>query len=128
MRKHFMGILLILAFSLGLLTACSSPAGSGEYYVQVDNSRMEEGRARNGVIDFTGGMAYRYTLPAYNAQGEEQEISFGASKELRDGAFLRLTVKPVRGVVNWEELSYEALPSAVQQKFAPPEETLDASA
>lgn len=128
MRKYFIEILLILAFSLCLLSACSSPAESGEYYVQVDQSRMEKGHARNGVIDFTGGMAYRYTLPAYSARGEEQELSFGASKELRDGAFLRLTVKPVRGVVNWEELSYDALPSAVQLYFSPPEETLDASA
>ena len=123
MRKTTIGILLILFTVLCLCTACSANGASSEYYVQVDSSRMELGRSRNGVIDFTGGMAYRYTLPACNNQGNRKEISFGTSKELRDGAFLRLTVKPVRGVVRWTEVSYEDLPTAVQKQFPSPGES-----
>lgn len=94
----------------------------GSYYVQIDNRRIEAGGPRNGVIDFDGGMDYYYTLPAYNEQGREKEIKFGTSRQLRDGAFLCLTVSPFRGVTEWSEVSYDELPTAVQGHFSAPAE------
>lgn len=72
------------------------------------------------MIDLDGGMSYSYTLPAYNEKGVEKEITFGASRELREEAFLKLTVSPVRGVVEWSEVQYGELPEAVQECYDNP--------
>ena len=47
-------------------------------------------------------------------------ITFGASKELKEGAFIRLTVMPIRGVIEWKEVQYDELPAAVQGNYAAP--------
>ena len=88
------------------------------YYSQIDNSKIQEQESDGGVIDFTGGLAYSYTLPACDENGDEKEITFGASRELKEGAFICLTVVPIRGVTAWEEVQYEELPEAVQIHYA----------
>ncbi|MCI8811486.1 MAG: YxeA family protein, partial [Oscillibacter sp.] len=52
--------------------------------------------------------------------GSEKEITFGTSRELREGAFIRLTVMPVRGVLDWSEVQYDELPEAVQNHYSAP--------
>lgn len=106
-------IVIVICLAILLLYTFAGKGG-GYYYVQIDNSKIEQGHSRGGVIDLQGGMDYSYTLPAYDEKGKQTDITFGASRELREGAFLRLTVKPLRGVVEWSEVQYEELPVAVQ--------------
>ena len=87
------------------------------YYAQIDNSKMEERDSKGGVIDLKGNLPYFYTLLTYDEIGNEKTISFGASKPLKEGAFICLEVMPVRGVVSWSEVQYEALPGAVQDHY-----------
>lgn len=87
------------------------------YYTQIDNSRMQPTELGGGVIHFESSLPYTYTLPAYDTNGWERELSFGASRELTQGAYVRLEVAPVRGVIRWEEVSYEDLPLAVQNRY-----------
>ncbi len=119
-KNKIIGILAVVVLGIGVL--CFGvwfllSTGSSYYYIQIDNTKIEQGEPRQGVVDLKGGMAYSYTLPAYDEHGEEKDITFGASRELREGAFLRLTVMPVRGVVEWSEVQYEELPEEVQGKF-----------
>ncbi len=119
-KKTIVGIAVaaVLIGSLICIWQCLfSEAGGTYYYAQIDNSKLEEGGPRDGVIDMQGGMAYSYTLPAYDEKGGGKDITFGASRELREGAFIRLTLKPVRGVVEWSEVQYEELPEAVQEHY-----------
>lgn len=119
MKKAGMGIGAVIVI-IGLVYACAqffSEGGSTYYYTQIDNSKMEEVDSRGGVIDVQGGMPYSYTLPAYKENGDGKDITFGASRELRELAFLRLTVSPVRGVIAWSEIQYEELPEAVQRIY-----------
>ena len=90
------------------------------YYAQIDNSKMSLNSSDGGVIDFNGGLDYSYRLPAFNDSGEEKSITFNTSKELRDGAFIRLEVVPIRGVITWAEIQYEDMPSIVQDNYAVP--------
>ena len=93
-------------------------SGGSTYYTRIANHSLEiNENGRDGVVDFSGGMPYIYNLPAYNEKGEKETISFGATRELRDGAFIRLTVVPIRGVVRWEEVLFEDMPEAVQEMF-----------
>ncbi len=100
--------------------------GSGSaYYARIDNSRLQQSDSDEGVINLqgNGGLAYTYTLPAYNENGNEKEITFGASRELKEGAFVRLTVMPIRGVLEWSEAQYNELPEAVQSHYTPATDT-----
>lgn len=117
MKNVFVGIGVAVGIVAALLSLGAwlySGSGSMYYYTQIDNSKVEEGKPRDGVVDLQGGMSYSYTLPAYNEKGVEKEITFGASRKLREDAFLKLTLSPVRGVVEWSEVQYGELPEAVQ--------------
>lgn len=87
---------------------------NGTYYTRVDNARTEALEPTGGVIDPTGGMTLSYELPAYDADGNMKDISFGTDRELREGAYLRLEVVPIRGVMSWTEVTYEDLPPQAQ--------------
>ena len=108
---------------IGLVGFCAwflSGVGSAEYYSQIDNSKIEQVDSKGGVINLKGSLPYAYTLLCYDENGGEKEITFGTSRELRDGAFIRLTVMPIRGVLDWSEVQYNELPTAVQNHYAAP--------
>lgn len=121
-KKMTVGIAAAAIIIAGFICFCIwflSGAGSTYYYGQIDNSKLERVESKGGVIDFSGNgnMDYSYTLFCYNEDGKGKDITFGASKELKEGAFIRLTVMPVRGVLEWSEVRYEELPAAVQGKY-----------
>ena len=58
---------------------------------------------------------YLYKLEAVNAAGDRTEIEFGTSRELRQDAFLKLDLQPIRGVVGWSEVSEDALPPKAEE-------------
>ena len=62
--------------------------GSGDiaYYTQIDNSKLSRAGGQ-GAIDLSGngGMDWSYTLPSYDKDGGEKDITFGVSRELREG-------------------------------------------
>lgn len=103
-------VVAIVAFRWGIVPGTAS----GTYYTQIDNDKVESQEPNGGVIDFTGGMPWRYTLTCYNEDGDMQELSFGTERQLRDGAYLRLDVVPIRGVTGWREVEFDELPSAMQ--------------
>lgn len=120
-KKVFAGVAIAAIIVVGIISFCMwffSGSGSTYYYTQIDNSKIEQNESKGGVINLSGGLEYSYTLPAYNEKGKEKDIRFGASRELREGAFIRLTVTPVRGVLEWSEVQYEELPAAVQGNYA----------
>ncbi len=108
---------------IGLVGFCAwflSGSGSAEYYAQIDNSKVEQVDTKGGVISLKGDLPYSYTLPCYDENGSEKEITFGTSRELREGAFICLTVMPIRGVLDWSEVQYDELPTAVQAHYTAP--------
>jgi len=116
-KKILVSIATAAIVVVGIIGFCMwffSGSGSVYYYTQIDNSKIERNDSDGGVINLSGGMDYSYTLPAYNENGKGKDITFGASRELREGAFIRLTVSPVRGVIEWSEVQYDELPEAVQ--------------
>lgn len=80
------------------------------YYVQVDNSKIEQ-------VSNSDDMKYQYTLTAYNKNGRAKEVKFKTSRELREDAYLELEVMTVRGVYGWKEVQPEALPDKVKAEM-----------
>ena len=124
MKKKLKIIIGVVAvFLIGLVGFCAwflSGSGSTEYYAQIDNTKVEQVDSNGGVINFKGNLPYSYTLLSYDENGSEKEITFGTSRELRDGAFICLTVMPVRGVLDWSEVQYDELPAVVQNHYSAP--------
>ena len=124
MKKKLKIIIGVVAvFLIGLVGFCAwflSGSGSAEYYAQIDNTKVEQVDSNGGVINFKGNLPYSYTLLSCDENGSEKEITFGTSRELREGAFIRLTVMPVRGVLDWSEVQYDKLPAEVQNHYAAP--------
>lgn len=116
MKKIWIAIIAVLLVAAAVCAVFFSNAGTTYRYTQIDNSKKEKIESRGGVIDLKGGMDYQYTLPSYNEDGKEKDITFGTSRELREGAFVRLTVA-LRGVIKWEEVQYDEMPLSVQDKY-----------
>lgn len=111
------GIVVVVLAAICSVIFLGSEAGSMYYYSQIDNTKIEQTESRGGVINFGGSMKYSYTLLSYDKNGKEKEITFGASRELKEGAFICLTVMPIRGVLEWKEVQYDELPEAVQKQY-----------
>lgn len=94
---------------------------SDTFYTQIDNTKIERVTSSGGMIDPTGGLEFKYQLPAYSEKGGLRNVSFGTSRELKNGAFLKLTVIPLRGVTKWEEVRYQELPPLVQNRYPAPQ-------
>lgn len=112
MKKVMQGLVVFVV----VLLACGvvffwSGIGSRDMYTQIDNSRCVE-------ITPDAGMTHEYTLTAYDAEGEAEEITFRTERVLRDSAYLKLTVAPLRGVVSWEEVQLDEMPQAAEECFA----------
>ncbi len=121
-KKLSIGIAVVVIIVVGFIGFCMwflSGTGSTYYYSQIDNSKIEQTESKSGVINFSGSMDYSYTLFSYDENGKGKDITFGTSKELKEGTFIRLTVMPIRGVLEWKEVQYDELPAAVQNDLSP---------
>ncbi|MSS91166.1 YxeA family protein [Eisenbergiella tayi] len=98
-------ILVVLCMGVAFLATQNE-----DYYTQIDNNWVQE-------IAPHGEMNYKYTLSAYDENGNEKDIVFETSRVLTDDAFLCLKVNFIRGVVTWAETEYEKLPAKVQQYY-----------
>ena len=83
------------------------------YYLQIDNTKKVS-------LDSSQDMKYQYTLYGYREDGRKKEITFKASRELREGAFLMIEYMEVTGVHSWKEVQYKELPKKVKQKYLAP--------
>ena len=70
---------------------------AGDYYIKIDNACISENESSGGVVNLESSEPYLYKLEAVNAAGDKTEIEFGASRELRQDAFLKLDLQPIRG-------------------------------
>ena len=120
-KKALWGIGVIVVLAIFLCVYLLSGAGSTYYYSQIDNSKIEQTESAGGVINFGGSLDYSYTLRCYDEDGNAKDITFGTSRELKEDAFIRLTVMPIRGVLEWIEVQYDELPAVVQEEYSTPQ-------
>jgi len=100
-------LILIAAFLVGSFVF----GNYSYYYTQIDNSKCQLTNIKNSIY-------YSYTLPSYNSDGNATELCFDAIRELRGGAFLKVKVSKVAGVVDWEEVQWNELPETIKNLFS----------
>lgn len=83
---------------------------TSDYYTIIDNSKPES------IKD--DDFKFRYSLVSYDNDGKEKTISFETSRELREGAYIKIKYMITRGVTSWEEVEYNELPSKVKTKYS----------
>lgn len=84
--------------------------GESIYYTQIDNTKIKR-------IMSSDNMKYEYTLKCYKENGEEKELKFKTSRELREDAYLKLEVRSIGGVHSWEEVQYDELSEKVKSNY-----------
>ena len=82
------------------------------WYAQVDGSHMSAAGENGNDFDV------HYELPAVDADGNAQTLGFDSSRELREGAYLKLETLALRGVVSWEEVQQKDIPAAAWDVLA----------
>ncbi|WP_454053102.1 YxeA family protein [Clostridium sp. Marseille-Q7071] len=115
MKKFFsiicLIILMIVSFSILFLNpdklTPENPAGKSIYYTVINNKSTF----------LNDNNRYEYILDSYDNKGNVKSLTFTASKELRENAYLELYVAPFRGVTYWQEIQYNDLPSIVQKIY-----------
>lgn len=101
---------VMLSVALFAFASQTSLFLAGDYYVRIDNAHISENEPADGIFSLKSREPYVYELRAVNEAGDETKLEFGVSRELRQGAFLKLSLQPVRGVVSWSEVPEEELP------------------
>ncbi len=99
-------IAVIIAVAICIVSLIAIENYNKVYYTQVDNTKIEK-------LSTESDMKYEYTLECYSENGVKKEIKFKTSRELREGAYLKLEVRSL-GVHSWEEVSLEELPEKVK--------------
>lgn len=82
---------------------------STDYYVKVDNTKLKALSEED--------MKFEYTLDGYNNKGRSKSLTIKTSRKLKEGAYLKLEVMYVRGVINWEEVTFKQIPTKAQTKL-----------
>ena len=80
------------------------------FYTQIDNTKLSE-------LAKSSSMKYEYNLAMYDENGERKNISFKTSRQLKEGAYLKIKYYPISGVNKWEEVTTEYLPEKVKLKY-----------
>lgn len=105
-------LVLAIVLGIGLLATLfrSTEANATNCYAQIDNTLVQP-------ITPHGGMNYRYALTVYSETGSASTLELDTSRILKDGAYLCIRVAPLRGVLSWEEVAFDQLPSPVQKHY-----------
>lgn len=116
-KKKWLIVLLvpICLFSLFVAIGVANKAllFDNDYYVLIQNN----GKKVEGLKTPEGGEVWNreYNLIAYNEEGEGKEVSFLGYKNLRKGAYLKLSVGS--GVNRYEEVKENEVPSKAKDKL-----------
>lgn len=111
LREKLLVIISFIIIMAGLIVAFYILFINEEYYyTKIDNTKIQE-------IKASDEMKYEYNLVSYNENGKEKEIKFKTSRELKDGAYLKLTVMNIRGVITWEEVTLEEIPNKARANY-----------
>ncbi|MCC5891845.1 YxeA family protein [Exiguobacterium sp.] len=113
MKKMIGFALAFVLVTIGVINIDWNRLGKENVYVQVgDVTNVEETTLDSGEVV----RRYTYETKAYDADGEPQNVTFSAAKELRQGAFLMLYVKD-DAVTSYDEVEVSDVPKAAREKL-----------
>ncbi|WP_214703259.1 MULTISPECIES: YxeA family protein [unclassified Exiguobacterium] len=112
--KKWIGIAIVsTVLMVGLTKVDWNRIGKDTLFVEIKGATdIEETTLENGEVM----KRYVYTQPAFSSEGKSKEVTFTATKELREGAYLRLYVKDGDTVTSYEEVSRADVPRSITEK------------
>jgi uncharacterized protein (TIGR01655 family) len=111
MKKSIIGFGVVIVILIGGLSFIQNVnlnrIGADEYYTQIiGGGNKLEVKASGGQVH----VSYEYELPTYDKDGNQKILTFTASKQLRENAYLLLFVKDEEGVTSYQEVTAEEIP------------------
>lgn len=110
-------IVLLFVILIGLILSLKNSnlnrLGTERYYLQITSDGAE-------IVEQAGGeeyIRYFYQLPAYDKDGNERNVDFYSSKNLRNDAYLKIYYKNKKGVTSYEEVKQSEVPEKALQKI-----------
>jgi uncharacterized protein (TIGR01655 family) len=113
--KRMIGILSILVIMTTVLMGCNlNRVFKDEYYVKITvDGEVETGKTSDGQ-DFT---QYNYSLTGFDKEGNDKELKFMATKNLRKEAYLLVYYSDDKGVTSWQEVKEEEVSEKALKKL-----------
>ena len=102
-------VFVLLTAALSVIVFIGVGVGNNSFYTRIDNSNVRDVNDRD--------MKFAYSLPAVSSSGEKKTVEFMTYRRLREGAFLKLELLPLRGVTEWEEVQWNDLPDIIKSVF-----------
>lgn len=90
-----------------------------DYYTQINKGGKRTYDTEDGNPD-ARHYKYEYQLESFNDKGEKRVESFNTveDKPLKENAYLKLKINKKKGVMGWEEVTKDALPKTIEEKFS----------
>lgn len=114
MNKVLMGLAAAVLLVIGGGYAWyNSEYGGHDYYLQVheDGKKLTEETQDGGTWH-----GFSYDEKAYSKTGEEKDMEFTATHNLKHEAYLKLIWNQKKGVTSWEEVQKKDVPEKALDK------------
>ncbi|MGM0139495.1 hypothetical protein IGI65_001951 [Enterococcus sp. DIV0755b] len=117
MKKIIFNAFLALLLIGGAWLIYEKNFATTDYYTKIvtEGNRTFIGKSNNGKKQYR----YTYNLPSFTKDNQESDLSFdsNADRPLKRNAYLILHFNKQKGVVGWEEVKAEEVPSSVLKEL-----------
>ena len=115
MKKILIGLVALLAILMGAgFMWYQSNYGGQAYYVQIKADGKE-------ITDLTSDgekmKRYEYQQIGYSDKGAAQSLTYTASHNLKQKAYLKITYNKSKGVTSWNEVQADKVPKLARDKI-----------
>lgn len=114
--KHILSFLTVLILIVGTASYFYFYSGQ-DYYTKITSTGESFVTKVDGSEKEITDVSYHQV--AFDKNGKEKAVDFNSTlgRDLRIGAYLKLTVNRNKGVLSWEEVTYEDLPASVKSQL-----------
>ncbi|WP_423364420.1 YxeA family protein [Mycoplasma sp. P36-A1] len=118
--KKFLLVLLaaIVVLAVGSYKLISDQYKGDSYYTQITTDGEKKSEK---IDDGSTVVTFSYSLPSYDEKGNMKVMNFNGTnsegKQLRKDAYLKLEYNDDKGVISWEEVQFDQIPTIVQEKL-----------
>lgn len=116
--KKIITALILIAFIATPMYLYHKYQGGTYYYTKItkEPTNTEDALDDRGIKQ---GSIYTYNLSSVDNKGTEKDLEFDAYKDkpLKENAYLKIKVNDIKGVLNWEEVQKDNIPTKAKEKL-----------
>lgn len=107
MKKVIVGFFIAVIVIGAGYTVYQMNYGTQDYYTQVNqDGKKTTGKTKTGLV----WSNYEYKQKSYAKNGDEKEMTFTATHNLKHEAYLKIEYNKNKGVMKWSEIQKKEIP------------------